>query len=506
MEKTITRKTWCKQTTQKSTIIGKQRSQFMKTPLVIVLTSFILVSSTSFAEEVIPAGWAKYIQDKKSAEQTAAKTPVASEKKVKTAHHKKKALADRIPAGERSKLVPNSNPSAVRPSQTDSPVNESPQEEETRITGNWGGARTKLSDSGVDIGFVYKGDFTRNFSGGIDQHSDYLGNIDFKTSFNFEKLVGWKGGSAFFYALHNHGGHPTQHVGDAGSTHNIETKISATKVYEAWIQQLAFDDKVSFLVGLHDLNSEFYVTDASGLFLNSSFGVGAEIAQTGVNGPSIFPTTSTAIRVRAEPSKNFYIQTALFDAQAGDPNNLTASYFRVNGSDGQLAITEFALFSGKENPKDLYGKIGAGVWNYSRTFDRLAGGDKGTNHGWYVLGEQWITSEIALFLRYGTADGEVNRFANCLTTGVTFNGLLGRPKDRFGLGYARIAQSDDYIQSVVAGGGDTLSSESAFEFSYRYELIPGVALQPDVQYVMHPGMNPALNNAVTSSMRVELNF
>jgi porin len=49
-------------------------------------------------------------------------------------------------------------------------------------------------------------------------------------------------------------------------------------------------------IGLYDLNSEFDVIEAAALFLNPSHGIGPDFAQSGRNGPSIFPVTSLAIR------------------------------------------------------------------------------------------------------------------------------------------------------------------------------------------------------------------
>ena len=72
------------------------------------------------------------------------------------------------------------------------------------------------------------------------------------------------------------------------------------KLYEAWFEQTLFDDRLSFKAGLYDLNTEFDVVETAGLFINSSHGIGPDFSQSGVNGPSIFPTTSLGIRVKAQ--------------------------------------------------------------------------------------------------------------------------------------------------------------------------------------------------------------
>lgn len=411
--------------------------------------------------------------------------------------------------------------SATRDTQEVPPVAESPMEEESRLTKNWGGARKKISDLGVDIALIYRGEVNRNFAGGIKQATTYLSNIDFRLSIDAEKLVGWKGGSAFFYGLGDLGGDPSKNVGDAQGTSNIEIPVNTAKVYELWVQQLMFEDKVSVLVGLHDLNSEFYVTDSSGLFFNNTFGTGKDLSQTGVNGPSIFPTTSPAIRLRAEPTKGFYFQFGVWNAQAGDLGNPYGTKIRLNAQDGLLLISEAAYLRGKLDQAKYPGKYGIGVWTYTRTFNALhstvydASGNpmpaQATSHGIYFLAEQAVRENVSLFCRYGLASTEVNRFGTSLGSGVVFTGLVPkRPKDRFGIAVGRVTNGGDYKASLENQGVSVSNSEIAIETNYRIELLPGVAVQPDYQYVIHPQGDPvaypALTNASVGAIRFELSF
>ncbi|MFL5812230.1 MAG: carbohydrate porin [Bdellovibrionia bacterium] len=411
--------------------------------------------------------------------------------------------------------------SATRETQEVPPVAESPMEEESRLTKNWGGARKKISDLGIDLALIYRGEWNRNFSGGIRQASTYLSNIDLRVSVDGEKLVGWKGGSFFFYGLGDLGGDPSKNVGDAQISSNIETPVNTAKVYELWAQQILFEDKVSVLVGMHDLNSEFYVTDSSGLFFNSTFGVGKDLSQTGVNGPSIFPTTAPAIRFRVEPTKEFYFQFGVWNAQSGDPGNPYGTKFRLNAKDGLLLISEMAYLRGKIDQTKNPGKYGIGYWTYTRTFDSLhnsitdSSGNtiptQASSHGIYFLAEQSIFGNVTLFCRYGIASTEVNRFGTSLGTGVVFTGLVPhRPKDRFGVALARVTNGGEYEASLQDQGVVVPGAESAIEANYRIELLPGIAVQPDYQYIIHPQgdpvANPGLANASVGSIRFELSF
>ncbi len=77
------------------------------------------------------------------------------------------------------------------------------------LLGSWMGLKPKLKEHGVDLTLKYKGDFVRNFSGGLKRISDYLGNVDVQSEFDLEKIVGMKNTSLVLYGLGNHGGKPT---------------------------------------------------------------------------------------------------------------------------------------------------------------------------------------------------------------------------------------------------------------------------------------------------------
>ncbi len=349
-----------------------------------------------------------------------------------------------------------------------------------------------------------------------------------------EKFADWKGGSLFFYGIYSHGANPTQMVGDTQGTSNIETAVTTWKLYEAWAQQLLWEDKVSFLIGLHDLNSEFYVTDSSGMFLNSSFGVGKEFAQTGKNGPSIFPTTAPAIRLRGEPSKSFYIQWAVFNGQAGDPTNLNSTNFRLKERDGLLLITEMAYLRGRGDMegKELPAKYAIGLWTYTATFDHqnkslgvydttvpvdttttpptvttIGTPEQVTSTGSYFLLDQGLTENTSFFTRFGIASKKANRVASDLSAGVNMKGFFGfRPKDRLGIGATRATNGHEYLEVQKAANVETKDAETTFELAYRIELLPGIAMTPDFQYVMYPNSDPKIGNARVVTLRTEINL
>ena len=53
---------------------------------------------------------------------------------------------------------------------------------------------------------------------------------------------------------------------------------------------------------------------------------------------------------------------------------------------------------------------------------------------------------------------------------------------------------------------DVEHTETAIEFTYRAEICPWLILQPDVQYIINPSMDPSLKNALQIGVRLEWIF
>ncbi len=371
--------------------------------------------------------------------------------------------------------------------------------------------------SPFDLSLSYKGEVNRVLSGGVQRKSEYLGVLDLRAGVDLDRLIAWKGGKAYFDVLGTHGGHPSENVGDVQVTSNLDAPTTTLKLYEAWVSQALFEDKVSLLAGFHDLNTEFYVTETSGLFLNSSFGVGKDLSQSGQNGPSIFPSTSPALRLRVDPNPSFYAQIGIFAARAGDPEQPHGTQARIDSKDGAFQVAEAGYVRGRGDGNKLYGKYALGAWGYTRTFDHqtqtLTNADgeevpvQAASHGFYLLSEQALNDTFAVFFRYGVASTEVNAISSGLGSGVAATGLLpGRDKDRLGFGIAHITFGDEYKSALQSEDVATGSSETSLELTYRAEVLPFLSLQPDLQYVISPSADPTIPNAWVGALRFEINL
>ncbi len=386
-------------------------------------------------------------------------------------------------------------------------ADDAPNYKQDTLTGDWGGIRTALSDKGIDTSISYTFDVMGNVSGGIKEGSRYLDNISVVTAFDGEKLFGSKGTTAVLHALSNNGGRPNEDlVGSAQGVNNMEVPKGTTKLYEAWIQQNAFNDRVSLLAGLYAVDSEFEVTETSGLFLHSTYGAGTDFSQSGRNGPPIFPFSALGARLKVLPTENSYVQVAVTDGVPGDPNNPKGTQIELNGNDGALIVAE-AGYTGN-------GKIALGSWYYTEKVDNIGGETDSngnplqeSNQGLYIIGERQLCKNLSGFARIGFANNDANPFDYAWSAGLVYTGLIPtRTEGQLGFAVSSAHNSDVARDAAAAAGEQLDTSETAFELTYSDKLTPWLTVQPDVQYVMNPGTDPALDNAWVLGMRTSIEF
>ena len=63
-----------------------------------------------------------------------------------------------------------------------------------------------------------------------------------------------------------------------------------------------------------------------------------------------------------------------------------------------------------------------------------------------------------------------------------------------------------FRRAQAALGATVERHETAIELTYRVQFLPWLALQPDVQYIINPGTDPALKNALVIGLRFELSW
>lgn len=305
------------------------------------------------------------------------------------------------------------------------------------------------------------------------------------------------------------GGHISgRHVGDIQGVSNIEA-FSALRLYELWLSKDC-GDSWGWKAGFIDLNVDFDTQNVGALFLNSADGVGPEFAHSGLNGPSIFPTTALGATAYFRPREGLTLRAGLFDGTAGSPYHPGDFAVRISGKDGVLGIVQ---------AEQRFGgglRIEAGAWAYSAYFDALHRFDAAGNplryqrsRGAYGTVEGQVYTDpsdpdrgLAGWIRVGIADPVVQRISGYLGGGLVSSGPLAARKDDQ-LGFAI---NHAIVDAPLANPAQRpyRSAETTFELSYRYNAKDWLAVQPDAQYVLHPGGDRTIGNALVLGVRVTI--
>ena len=386
------------------------------------------------------------------------------------------------------------------------------------LSGGWGGARSSLYDRGIAVELTHKSDMLANTSGGVAHGAVWLANSEIAVNMDLGKLAGWDAATAFIQYHVQHGNKSiNNYAGSFAGVDNIETSTNAGQFYQAWLQKNSADDSLSVLAGLYAIDSEFYVTDTSGLFLQPPYGMSAEMAQTGRNGPPVFPMGALAVRVKYA-SSGYYVQGALTDGAPGNLNDPQGTHIRLDQGDGTLAVVELGYNTSEEGKS--FNKTAIGLWRYSTRADDLVEVDtlgnplRRPDQGLYILAERTLRAEqndpaqgLSGFVRFGTVNKDVYQADWSGSLGLNYQGLFdGRDDDSAGIAVTTSHASSKYRDAQLALGNVSDSSETVVEITYRAQIQPWLSVQPMVQRIFNPNMDAALKDAWIAGVRFEVAF
>ncbi|MBA3611854.1 MAG: carbohydrate porin [Nitrospirales bacterium] len=402
-----------------------------------------------------------------------------------------------------------------------------------------------MNDHGVIFQTINTLDVLSAAAGGLRQENSVAGDLDLLLTVDGDRLLGWDDATFFLYGLGLYGDDPTQNVGDIQGVSSIAAP-NIWKLFEVWYQQNFLQERYSLLAGLYDITSEFdVIRSSSELFLNSSFGTGAEFAASGGGGLSTFPNTSLTLRGQAILSDALAIRVVAADGVPGDPNDPGTAVI-LRKQDGVFIGTELAFYHlrqrqkrdareilrkrpfrlvfqrvGRAAPIVYQGKYALGLWGSTRNQEDLSALDSSGNPttrdatwGVYGLAEQIVYHEredrdqgLTLFGRAGWADPRVHRLSLYYGGGLVYRGLIpGRNEDEIGVGVVAALNGSHFRRAQQRAETPVDHAEITLEMSYAINVRPEIMIQPDVQYIINPGTDPTVRNAVVVGARLQLNL
>lgn len=350
-------------------------------------------------------------------------------------------------------------------------------------TGNWGGMRDRLAQTGISLrGSIVLEGFN-NFMGGI-RSGEVVGasTIDLSIGLDAGRLVGIAGGK-LYADLEDHAGQdPSNAIAGDLQVFDKLNSPPYLQLFEFWYQQLLFDGTFRLKVGKIDANSEFSVIDYGLPFLSSSTQVSPTVF--------LFPTTPDpmpAVNLFLNPTQSFYASVGAFysntsdnfgDFSGGPEYNQLSKY-------GGFFIFETGYSWLKSFILPFAGNLKLGAWGHDGTFQRMDNTFQTGTGGVYAIIDQTIWAhnshrKLRSFLEYGLTQQTINPIYEHFGAGLTWAGpISSRPADIAGLTsqYAAISPEASVPNNF----------ELAVEAFYALRAFRWGSIMPDFQYIVHPG-------------------
>lgn len=327
----------------------------------------------------------------------------------------------------------------------------------------------------------YTHDYITN-TGGAKSGPRNIGAIDFYLESNLKKYSSIDGEFRIHY-IHINQNDQRGGIGDYQYASNIDMPVQVDRFGDFWYQQNW--ENFDLLVGIHDFNTEFNYTENALQFLNTSFGIAADISMSGKHGASVYPLSTPGIRARIHFNKEISLLSGLYHANVGDYDTYRKVQLAFGGPDGFMHISE--LIHGKRGHRSSIG-----FWHYTKPQEKFATGNA-TSYGIYGNVERKLTYAIRSFIRYSLSNPKVNDVQTNLATGISYRGVLQRKKneDEVGLGLTTVHFSSGYLKENDYKDTD----EIAFEVYYDFKLAKNLGLRPDIQFIQNPSGNQSLKDA-----------
>jgi porin len=419
----------------------------------------------------------------------------------------------------------------VEPAQAEPEKAEAP---EPKLLGDLGGLRPALAAHGIELEFSYSGETFGVVHGGVKQGAIYEGQAGIGLSADLDKLVGWPGAKLYANALQIHGRGASDRLlgGNLMTVSNIEARPT-TRLYRLWFEQNVLDERVSLRLGQLAADDEFIVSETAGGLLNGTFGWPLLTASDVRGGGPAYPLPQPGARLQVKPAADLTLRAAAFsgnpggrnclsgDPQECDPNGIK---FPFSGGTFWIGEGEYAVNNGK-NAAGLPGVYKLGFWHETGNFPNQFSGalDRRGNWGVYAVADQAVWRRpgsedqgFNFFLRMGGAPSDRNFISFYADAGIGFRApFVSRPDDVATLGAAFGNISTDASRADRLAGPPTpvRDYEAVIELSYKAAIVPGWSVQPDLQYIFHPGGNvespirpEPIPNALVLGLRTTLAF
>ena len=389
----------------------------------------------------------------------------------------------------------------------------------------------KKSAQPLDLEFFvnYFGVFQGNPIGGRSQDFAYSQYLPF--GFEWKEPLGWRGGGLRVSAVSGAGRNLSDSIGNA-FTVSQAWDGNTLFLYQAYLVQKAFDDKLEIGIGRVSASQYFATLPAFDLLVSgglNSVPIGLELNSTFTGSAS----ASWFAGARWLPMKEAILTAGVFQARAdlGQTGPYNGLDFGLDPDDGTFGVVEIAWtphskeFASVQEDRhftrgrrELNGngiglpgvyKLGAYVSDQPQV--SYPGGWGGSPFGFYGMGQQMLwehspgqtnTSQFSFFSGVvwappsGVTEIPVDGFAGPVWRGP----WSARPADHLYSSWQIGSFSEPYAQSQ--GQSSAGAFESVLNAGYVIQITKEFSVQPDIQYIIQPGGFGQYGNALVLGLQI----
>ena len=402
------------------------------------------------------------------------------------------------------------------------------------LTGDWGGLRTRLAARGVDLSLGYVSETATNPRGGSGEKVRYSDQWSFGTKIDLGKLAGQDNASFELLVTDRDG----RNLSDDAK---LQTLQQVQEVYgrgQTWrltrlsLRQTWLNGAVDLKLGRLPVSDDFASFPCN--FQNLTF-CGSQPGNVRGDLWYSYPVSQWGTRLLVALNPEMSVQLGLYQVNPTYVDDHYAHHGGLwpnnpSGTTGALLPLEFAW---KPKTGGLPGSYKVGAWydtshaddvalDASRQPIALTGGTPLRRHsrrGVYLNAQQQISGQengsgASVFFNVTQSDlATATSMDRQISTGVTWKGLFdGRPDDTLG-----VALGSNHVNSRVADRirlSDALrgtsqpvpSSEGVGEVFYSWVPRPWISVQPNVQYVRHPGGIGSNASILVLGLRSSIDF
>lgn len=393
--------------------------------------------------------------------------------------------------------------------------------ERDKLLGDPGGLRTRLGELGVSPGLADTTEVFGNPAGGRRQGVIFEGVAELSLGIDTDKLLGLPGGTLNVSAFQFYGrGLGVNDVNALLPVTSTEQNVRGARLFELWYEQVLADRKIAIRIGQLSADQEFIISQLAGLFINSAFGFPTLPSLDLPSGGPAYPLATPGIRLKVVPDDHTAFLIGVFNGDTAGPGfsdpqvrDPSGTAFRLN--DGVFVIAEAQYAS--DVIVGLSGTYKIGAWYDSQNVLDQRFRNDGTSLAnrlsnaalRHIRNDYSVYAAVdqTIWRKAGVKDGGAGVFARVMGSpsdrnlisfsaqaGVTYKGLLeGRNNDTAGLAlsYSRISSRAIQLDRDFAALGSQprpiRSSETFVELTYQIQIAPWWQVQPDLQYIFHPG-------------------